>query len=405
MLGLIAFQIALQSCLGTMVKKIGIILNGATGRICSTQHLANSLVPITRDGFLTCDEEGIIPDIILLSRDTEKLKKIAKINKIDNWTNDVDAVLSDPRYQVFFDGSITSKRPEVLKRAIQAGKHIYSEKPVSLSVRQGREILKLAEQNGLKHGAVEDKIHAPGFRKLIELKQCGFFGDIVGFKLDFGWWVFDGFGAPANRSSWNYRSSSGGGIFFDMFPHWRYVVEMALGPIKRIMAVGWTAQAKRKDEQGNTFEVDVEDSGSVILELQSGVYGTITSSWAQRVRGEDIVRFHIDGIRGSAESGIRKCYTQGICDTPSLTGFNFMADSERNSVDDDYLVGWKEVLDKRTYINPYRVGWEDFLRHIALDLPLDSDFASGIRDVQLAEACVESAKTGQWVSMGLENEQ
>jgi predicted dehydrogenase len=51
------------------------------------------------------------------------------------------------------------------------------------------------------------------------------------------------------------------------------------------------------------------------------------------------------------------------------------------------------------YPNPYRVGWEDFLRHLVAGTPLRSDFAAGIRDVAFAEACYRSLGTGGWVDL------
>ena len=383
-----------------MTKKIGIILHGATGNICSSQHLANALGPICAEGGLMIAGETLVPDPVLIGRNGEKLQKIARANKVENWTTDLETALSDPKYSIFFDGAATHSRIGLLRRAIEAGKHIYSEKPVAPSVADGLEILGAVGKKGLKHGAVQDKIHTPGFRKMAKLVRDGFFGRIVGFSLNFGWWVFDGIEASTNRPSWNYRKSDGGGIFFDMFPHWCYVVEGLMGPIRRIVASGWTAQRQRADENGAKFDVDVEDSGCVIVELESGAVGTIRSSWAQRVTDEDLVKFQIDGTRGSAQNGIRICRFQSAEDTPTIRGFNLGASQDSMKVRPDYTAGWTEVPEPGPYINPYRLGWERFLSHVVADTPIISDYAAGIRDVQLAEACIKSVETGKWISMG-----
>ena len=96
--------------------------------------------------------------------------------------------------------------------------------------------MQAARAKGLKHGAVEDKIFLPGLQKLSALASQGFFGRVTGFRLDFGWWVFDGAERPSQRPSWNYQKSGGGGLTLDMYPHWRYVIEGILGPIRRVTA-------------------------------------------------------------------------------------------------------------------------------------------------------------------------
>jgi len=63
-----------------------------------------------------------------------------------------------------------------------------------------------------------------------------------------------------------------------------------------------------------------------------------------------------------------------------------------------------EVADQGNHINPYRVGWENFLRHVIDDAPLASDLTAGIRDVQLAEACYRSVDEGKWISLELKSD-
>jgi predicted dehydrogenase len=382
------------------LSEIGIILNGATGRIASTQHLANALAPIIAEGGLDVGGgETVMPKLILAGRDETKLAGIAAAHNVENWTTDLDDVLADPTYPVFFDASATHLRLDLLHRAIDSGKHIYTEKPVAPSIKDGLDILAAGRAKGLKLGAVEDKIHSPGYRKMKKLVDYGFFGKVVNFRLDFGWWVFDGLETEANRPSWNYQKSGGGGMFSDMYAHWRYVTETMMGPMRRITAAGWTAQGRRRDEDGEGFDVDVEDSCSVIVELESGAFGTITSSWAQRVIGDDLVSFQIDGTGGSAVAGVRRCRAQAAKDTPDIRGFNLGGDAGTLDYKIDHAGDWQEMPEAGPYLNLYRAGWEQFLRHVATDADLKSDYAAGIRDVQFAEACLQSSETGAWISM------
>ncbi len=265
------------------IRTIGIIIHGATGRIASTQHLANALVPIRDEGGLPAGSDVIVPRLLLVGRNADKLAALAAQHKVE-WTTDLDAALADPDYSVLLEAAATHQRPDALEKAIAAGKHIYAEKPVALSAERGRAILAAAQARGVKHGAVEDKLGLPGLAKLAKLAASDFFGRVTGFRIDFGWWVFDGTEIPSQRPSWNYRRATGGGLILDMYPHWRYVIENTLGPIRRLVTQLSTAQPERIDEQGRRYAVDVEDNATTLIELESGATGTILSSWATRVR-------------------------------------------------------------------------------------------------------------------------
>lgn len=375
-------------------RTIGIIVHGATGRIGSTQHLANALVPIMRESGLAIGGDRIVPRILLVGRDGQKLEQVAASHELADWSTDLDAALADAELSVFFDAAATHQRKEVLDKAIAAGKHIYTEKPVALTADEGRALLAAAQARGVKHGAIEDKQYLPGLQKLARLARAGFFGRVVGFRLEFGWWVFDGIERPSQRPSWNYTRKGGGGLILDMYPHWRYVIEGLLGRIRRVSTLAATAVPERADEARRRYRVDVEDTVATLVELKSGAIGTILSSWATRVRRDDLMTLQIDGTEGSAIAGLHRCRVQRSVDTPAIRHFNPTAD-----LGIDYGAGWRDTPEGGPYANPYRIGWEDFLRHVATGAPLKSDLAAGLRDLEFAEACRHSAAAGAWVEM------
>lgn len=374
-------------------QTIGIIVNGATGRIGSTQHLANALVPIINEGGLALGDGRLMPRLLLVGRDSDRLAAVARTHNITEWTTDLDTALSDPAWAICFDAAATQQRVGVLAKALAAGKHVYSEKPVAPTAAQGRALLRDADARGRKHGAVEDKVYLPGLQKLAALTQCGELGRILGFRLEFGWWVFDGSDRPAQRPSWNYRAG-GGGLILDMYPHWRYVIEMIIGRVVRVASAEWIATPERIDEQGARYPVAVEDSATTMVELEGGVFGTIMSSWATRVRRDDLMTFAIDGTGGSAVAGLHRCRVQTNAGTPAVKHFNPTVD-----LGVDYRADWSDAPEAGPYTNPYRVGWEDFLRHLVAGAPLISDLAAGVRDLQFAEACRRSGATGAWVDL------
>jgi predicted dehydrogenase len=372
---------------------IGIILNGATGRIGSTQHLANALVPIRDEGGLIVDGGRIVPRLKLIGRNADKVAALAKTHGAE-WDTSLERALADEDFPVFFDAAATSQREGALEQAIATGKHIYSEKPVALSVEKGLALLQAIKARGLKSGAVEDKLGLPGLQKLARLAASDFFGRVTGFRIEFGWWVFDGTEVPCQRPSWNYRKKDGGGLILDMYPHWRYVIENTLGPIRRVMTALSTATPARIDEQGKRYDVDVDDNASTLIELESGAIGTILASWATRVRRDDLLTFQIDGSKASAVAGLHRCWTLANAETPRTAHFSIAKDLAI-----DYRAHWREVDDPGPFKNPYRIGWEIFLRHITTGAPMQADFAAGVRDVQFAQACYRSAKEGAWIGL------
>jgi predicted dehydrogenase len=375
------------------IQTIGIILNGATGRIGSTQHLANALAPIRAEGGFPVGDDRVMPRVLLVGRNAEKLNALANTYGVE-WSIDLDQAMSNPAFPIFFDAAVTHQRHAILEKAIAAGKHIYAEKPVAPTVTDGLALLQAARARGLKHGAVEDKLGLPGLAKLKRLADADFFGRVVGFRIEFGWWMFDGTDVPCQRPSWNYQRKRGGGLVLDMYPHWRYVIEGILGPMRRAVTALSTATPERFDEQGQRYDVDVEDTAQTIVELESGAYGTLLSSWATRVRRDDLLTFQIDGTKGSALAGLHRCWTQ-----TSKQGLNTAHFNVAKDICADYSANWDEVPDAGPYKNPYRIGWEHFLRHVLADAPMAADFAAGIRDVQFAEACYRSAREGKWVSL------
>src|SRR6266849_5240723 len=131
-------------------QTIGIIVNGATGRIGSTQHLANALLPIIDEGGLAHGDDRLLPRLLLVGRDADRLAAVARAHKLADWTTNLDAALCDPAYTILFDAAATQQRVGTLEKAIAAGKHVYSEKPVAPTAAQALALLQKAQMRGLK---------------------------------------------------------------------------------------------------------------------------------------------------------------------------------------------------------------------------------------------------------------
>ena len=213
------------------MRRLGVIMNGVTGRMGLNQHLVRSIVAIRRQGGVAlADGERVMPDPILVGRNADKVKAIADQHGIQRWTTDLEAALANPDDTVFFDAATTQMRADLLTRAIEHGKHVYCEKPVADTLDKALAVARLARERGIRHGVVQDKLFLPGLRKLRQLRDARFFGRLFAVRGEFGYWVFEGdWGPPAQRPSWNYKKAEGGGIILDMLCHWRYVLDNLFG--------------------------------------------------------------------------------------------------------------------------------------------------------------------------------
>ena len=374
--------------------KIGVIMNGVTGRMGTNQHLLRSIAAIIKQGGVRINaEETIIPDPILVGRNTTKLEKLCELSGVKKMTTGLDEALADKNNIIYFDAQVTGRRADAVKQAVKAGKHIYCEKPVATDTKTAIELYQLCKHAGLKNGVVQDKLWLPGILKLKQLIQQGFFGRILSVRGEFGYWVFEGDSIPSQRPSWNYRKEDDGGIIVDMLCHWRYVLDNVFGKVKSVSCLGATHIPKRFDEQGNAYTCTADDAAYVTFELEGGVIAHFNSSWTVRVRRDDLLTLQVDGTRGSAVAGLRECYVQDYQNTPRPV-WNPDIPQPINFFD-----GWTRVGEQETYDNAFKVQWELFLKHVVKDEPFPWDLRDGAKGVQLAEKGIESWNKRCWVDI------
>ena len=379
-------------------KKIGVIMNGVTGRMGTNQHLVRSLLAIRDQGGLAArDGTLIVPEPVLVGRDERKLRALATAHGVSSWTTDLDAALGDRKNEIYFDSQLTSLRPAAILRAIAAGKAVYTEKPIATTLDEAVGLYRAAKAAGVKNGAVQDKLWLPGLQKLRYLIDTGFFGRILSVRGEFGYWVFDGFSQAAQRPSWNYRAAEGGGIILDMFCHWQYVISNLFGEIRSVSALGATHIPRRVDERGKPYDCTAEDSAYGTFELVNGTVCQFNSSWDVRVRRDDLLTLQVDGTAGSAVAGLRDCRIQGEAMTPKPV---WNPDLESPV---DYFADWARMPTRTIYDNAFKSQWELFLLHVVQDDPFPWDLLAGAKGVQLAEAAMRSWKERRWIDLpGLE---
>ncbi|MDH6182137.1 putative dehydrogenase [Microbacteriaceae bacterium SG_E_30_P1] len=375
-------------------QSIGIIMNGVSGRMGYRQHLLRSILAIREQGgVLLSDGSRVQVEPMLVGRSIPKLAALAEKHGIDHYTDNLDEALANPDFPIYADFLVTTARVEAIRRAIAAGKHIYTEKPTAESFDDALELARLAEAAGVRHGVVHDKLYLPGFQKLRRLIDSGFFGEILSVRGEFGYWVFEGDWQPAQRPSWNYRSDDGGGIVSDMFAHWNYVIENLFGRIESVYARAVTHIPKRVDENEREYAATADDAAYAIFELENGVIVQLNSSWAVRVNRKELVEFQVDGTLGSAVVGLFGCRIQPRNATPKPVWNPDLPETH------NYFADWIEVPDNDVFENGFKVQWEQFLRSVVEGTPYDFDLLAGARGVRLSVEGLRSSAEGRRIDL------
>ncbi|MBW4781150.1 Gfo/Idh/MocA family oxidoreductase [Rhodococcus fascians] len=374
----------------TPTRTLRIAMNGVTGRMGYRQHLLRSILPIRDAGGLLLDDGTRVQvEPILVGRNEAKLQELCTRHGIAEHTTDSSSVIDDTSIDIYFDAQVTSRRAEALSSAMKAGKHIFTEKPTAETLTQAIELARIGQNAGITAGVVHDKLYLPGLVKLKRLVDEGFFGRILSLRGEFGYWVFEGDGQPAQRPSWNYRAEDGGGIVVDMFCHWNYVLEGILGKVETVTAKTATHIPTRWDEQGNEYAATADDAAYGIFEMENGVVAQINSSWAVRVFRDELVEFQIDGTHGSAVAGLRNCVAQHRSHTPKPVW------NPDLPVTEPFRDQWLEVPANADLDNGFKLQWEEFLRDVVAERPHRYGLLSAARGVQLAELGLRSSAEGR----------
>ncbi len=375
-------------------KRLGIVMNGVTGRMGTNQHLVRSILAIMQQGGVELDDgTKVIPDPILVGRNRDKVEALARDHGVERWTTDLDGAIADPKDELFFDSASTHLRAGLLKQAIAAGKHIYCEKPSAGTLADALDVYRTAEAAGIKHGVVQDKIFLPGLLKMKRLIDDGVLGRLLSVKIDFGYWVFEGDWRATQRPSWNYRLADGGGVLLDMMPHWRYVLDNVFGAVKSITSIARVNFDKRWDENGEPYVADADDGSYAIVELEGGAVVQIFASWCTRVRKDDLVTFHADGVLGAAVAGLTRCMVQDRDATPSPV----WNPDEPQTI--DFFGSWNEYGADMEFDNGFKTEWEMFIRSLYADEPFQWSLREGAKGLQLAEAAMQSWRERRWVDI------
>ena len=218
-------------------QRLGIIMNGVTGRMGMNQHLIRSIVRDPRPGRRGADERrpgDARPDPGRPQRGRSS-RRSPRRTASTRWTTDLDAALAEPGRHAL----LRCRHHAAARRAAAQGDRRRQAHLLREADRRRRSRRRSTSRAPRRRPAsstawCRTSCSCPGLLKLKMLIDSGFFGRILSVRGEFGYWVFEGDWQPAQRPSWNYRKEDGGGIILDMLCHWRYVLDNLFGEVQSV---------------------------------------------------------------------------------------------------------------------------------------------------------------------------
>jgi predicted dehydrogenase len=311
-------------------------------------------------------------------RDPAKVRAAAEQFGIRRTSTRLEELIDAPNVDVVDNCLVNSEHFAPLMRAIDSGKHVFTEKPLTIELAEAERLLQSARAAGVQHGVIQNMRFNPGPRKAKELLDQGLVGRVFSTDVLFGYMVPQ---TVLNRPTWFYKKQeAGGGIVEDMMAHFFDLLRSLIGPIEAVSATGNIAWTTRREPDGTPFPVEVEDIASVVIRFQNGAVGNCFASWVRR-KHEEVPEIQIDGEKGSLLFSFNKLRAQTQAQTP-LFRFD-PRQIQTESVDD-----WRAVdLELR---DPFGLQLEQFLGGIVRGQPTTPDWADAVTNQRLIKAAYRS---------------
>jgi len=207
-----------------------------------------------------------------------------------------DEILGDPNVEIVLNITTPQTHYSLCRRALEAGKHVYVEKPLSLTFAQGRELVELAKEKNLLIGCAPDTFLGAGIQTCRRIIDDGIIGDVTGATA---------FMVCHGHESWHpdpeFYYQVGGGPMFDMGPYYLTALVNLMGSVEWVAGMTSMATPTRtitsQPKYGKVIDVEVPTHVSGLLRFANGAVGNITTSFD--VWGSTLPRIEIYGTRGA----------------------------------------------------------------------------------------------------------
>jgi predicted dehydrogenase len=355
-----------------------------TGRMAAT-HL--TALAHLRDCGLQVDGRTVRVEPVLYGRDPAKVRALAEQHGVLRTSTTLEELIDAPDVDVVDNCLVNALHYAPLMRAIERGKHVFSEKPLTVELAQAERLLAAARVAGLHHGVVQNMRFNPGPRRAKELLDQGVVGRVFSAHVLFGYMVPR---TVLNRPTWFYKEQeAGGGIVEDMMAHFFDLLRHLIGPIESVYAATAIAWDERREPDGTPFRVEVEDLASVTIKFARRAIGNCFASWVRRKR-EEVPEFQIDGEDASLLFSLNQLRMQTQAVTPL---FRFDA----RKVQTESAADWRAVdLELR---DPFGLQLEQFLGGIVRGRPTRPDWEDAVTNQRLIKAAYRSAAEGREVRL------
>jgi predicted dehydrogenase len=209
----------------------------------------------------------------------------------------VEQLLADPEIQIVINLTIPAAHAEVCIKALEAGKHVYVEKPLAVTREEGQRILELASSKGLLVGSAPDTFLGGGIQTCAKLIKDGVIGTPVAASA---------FMMSKGHESWHpapeFYYEQGGGPMFDMGPYYLTALITLLGPIHRVTGSTRISFAERtitsQPKAGTKIEVKTPTHITGTIDFDSGAIAAITTSF-DIMAGTELPHIEIYGSAGT----------------------------------------------------------------------------------------------------------
>ncbi|KMM36782.1 Gfo/Idh/MocA family protein [Guptibacillus hwajinpoensis] len=259
-----------------------------------------------RIGVIGC---GNISDIYLTNlRELESLEVVAvadlnhekAVEKANKYGIDlvlgVDELLDDDAIDLVLNLTIPAAHAEISLRVIEAGKHVYSEKPLAITLEDGRKVLAKAEEKGLLVGSAPDTFLGGGLQTCKKLIQDGAIGEPIAATA-----FMMGHGPESWHPDPEFFYRAGAGPMFDMGPYYLSVLINLIGPVQRLTGSTRVTSPERtitsEPKYGQKIKVETPTHVAGILDFENGAIGTLITSFD--VWGSKTHFIEIYGTKGS----------------------------------------------------------------------------------------------------------
>ncbi|SDY21163.1 Predicted dehydrogenase [Evansella caseinilytica] len=190
----------------------------------------------------------------------------------------VEELLQDPEIELVINLTIPQAHAEICIQALEAGKHVYTEKPLAVTLEEGQQIMKIANEKGLLVGCAPDTFLGAGIQTAIQVIQNGEIGTPIGASA---------FMIGRGHEHWHpdpaFYYDVGGGPMFDMGPYYLTALVALLGPMNRLSGSARISYPERTilsaPKAGTKIRVATPTHLSGVIDFANGAVATITTSF------------------------------------------------------------------------------------------------------------------------------